>query len=119
MQINLKRVQQEREHLEKQIHILQKERQELDELKKQLNKMESTREFVSVLTEAQEELYRQAEGLKSMGRALEELLYRYRQTEEQILEEYEQERMELPRFSVSSVNFTGHALSEADIHIRF
>ena len=99
MQINLKRIQQEREHLAEQFCILQREMQELDEVKNQLNRMESTREFVAVLAEEQEELYRQAE--------------------EQILEEYEQERMELPRFSVSSVNFTGHALSEADIHIRF
>lgn len=119
MQINLKRIQQEREHLAEQFCILQKEMQELDEVKNQLNRMESTREFVAVLAEEQEELYRQAEGLKSMGKALEELLYCYRQTEEQILEEYEQERMELLRFSVSSVNFTGHELSEADIHIRF
>ena len=93
MQINLKHIQQEREHLAEQFCILQKEMQELDEVKNQLNRMESTREFVAVLAEEQEELYRQAEGLKSMGKALEELLKSYRHTEEQILEEYEHERM--------------------------
>ena len=51
--------------------------------------------------------------------ALEEILYDYRQTEEQILEEYEQERLQLPRFSVNSVALDGYGPEDAGIHIYF
>lgn len=119
MQINLNRVQQEREHFAEQLCRLKREIQELDELKGQLNRVESTREFAAVLARKQEELYRQTEIWKNMERALEELLYCYRQAEEQILEEYEQERLQLPRFSVNSVDLDGYRAEDAHIHICF
>lgn len=119
MQINLNRVQREREKLAEQLAKMRTQIQELDEIKVQLNRTESTREFADVLTTYQEELSIQGEGLKSMGRALEEILYGYRQTEEQILEEYEQERLQLPRFSVNSVALDGYGPEDAGIHIYF
>ncbi len=119
MQINLNQVQRERENLAEQLAKMRTQIQELDEIKVQLNRTESTREFVEVLTRYQEELIIQGEGLKNLERALEEILYGYRQTEEQILEEYEQERLQLPRFSVNSVDLDGYRAEDAHIHICF
>lgn len=119
MQIDLNQIQREREKLAEQLAKMRTQIQELDEIKVQLNRRESTREFADVLTRCKEELSIQSEGLKRLGMALEEILYDYRQTEEQILEEYEQERLQLPRFSVNSVALDGYGPEDAGIHIYF
>lgn len=119
MQINLNQVQRKKEKLAEHLSKIRTQIQELDEIKIQLNRTESTRGFVEVLTRYQEELSIQGEGLKHLERALEEILYGYRQTEEQILEEYEQERLQLPRFSVNSVDLDGYRAEDAHIHICF
>lgn len=119
VQINLNQVQREREKLTEQFVKIRTQIQELDEIKVSLHRAESTREFVEVLTRYQEDLSIQGEGLKNLERVLAEILYSYRQTEEQILEEYEQERLQMPRFSVNRVELNGYRAEDAGIHICF
>ena len=108
MQIDLNQVQREREKLAEQLAKMRTQIQELDEIKVQLNRRESTREFADVLTRCKEELSIQSEGLKRLGMALEEILY-----------DYKQERLQLPRFSVNSVALDGYGPEDAGIHIYF
>lgn len=74
---------------------------DLEEIKYAVGKQESTREFVRILATAEEEMRVQAEAVHSMGRALEEILYCFERTENQIVQEYEQERVEVPRYPVN------------------
>lgn len=93
--------------------------QELEEEENLMKRQGGLAEFVPALESLREKMQVQAKMLKHMTEALEEVMYCLRRTEGQIVSEYEQGRVEAPRFKVRINRIDSSGFQNLGVHIRF